>query len=52
MQNRIIEFVRGLRAAGVAVSTAEGMDALRAVQALGIADKPLGANTQYLPPSI
>ncbi|MBK8432867.1 MAG: VWA domain-containing protein [Chloroflexi bacterium] len=41
MQNRIIEFVRGLRAAGVAVSTAEGMDALRAVQALGIADKPL-----------
>jgi uncharacterized protein len=39
MDDRIIEFVRGLRAAGVRVSVAESADALRAVQALGIQDK-------------
>ena len=39
MDDRVIEFVRGLRAAGVRISLAESMDALRAVSALGITDK-------------
>ena len=41
MDNRIIEFVRGLRAAGVRVSSAESADAMRAVQVLGVQDKEL-----------
>lgn len=41
MDDRIIEFIRGLRAAGVRVSVAESADALRAVEALGILDKAL-----------
>ena len=32
MDDRIIEFVRGMRAAGVRVSMAESMDAMRAVE--------------------
>jgi len=39
LDNRIIEFVRGLRAAGVRVSLAESMDGLRAVEVVGIKDK-------------
>ncbi len=39
MDQRIIEFVRGLRAAGVRISLAESIDALHAVKALGIQDK-------------
>ncbi len=39
MDERIIEFVRGLRAAGVRVSVSESIDALRAVHVLGIQDK-------------
>ena len=41
MDDRIIEFVRGMRAAGVRVSMAESMDAMRAVEVLGIGDKEL-----------
>ena len=41
MEDRVIEFVRGLRAAGVRVSLAESMDALRAVEVLGVANKDL-----------
>lgn len=39
MDNRIVEFVRGLRAGGVRVSLAESIDALKAVETLGVADK-------------
>ncbi len=39
MDDRIVEFVRGLRAAGVRVSLAESVDAMNAVEALGIAEK-------------
>lgn len=39
MNERVIEFMRGMRAAGVRVSMAEGMDAFRAIAVLGIADK-------------
>lgn len=39
MDDRITEFARGLRAAGVRVSVAESADALRATQLLGIRDK-------------
>ena len=39
MDNRIIEFIHGLRAAGVRVSMAESQDALHAMSALGITDK-------------
>lgn len=39
MDNRIVEFVRGLRAAGVRVSMAESVDATKAMAALGITDK-------------
>jgi uncharacterized protein with von Willebrand factor type A (vWA) domain len=39
MDKRIVEFVRGLRAAGVRVSMAESVDATNAVAALGITDK-------------
>ena len=41
MDNRIIEFVRGLRAAGVRVSLAESMDAMRAVGVIGVAQKEM-----------
>ena len=41
MDDRIIEFVRGMRAAGVRVSMAESADAMRAVEVLGVADKDL-----------
>jgi uncharacterized protein with von Willebrand factor type A (vWA) domain len=39
MDDRIVEFVRGLRAAGVRVSLAESIDALQAVETLGIGQK-------------
>lgn len=39
MQTRIIEFVAALRAAGVRVSVAESVDALRAVEQAGSADR-------------
>lgn len=41
MDDRIVEFVRGMRAAGVRVSMAESADAMRAVEVLGVADKDL-----------
>jgi|RhiMetdeSRZDD1v2_1073273.scaffolds.fasta_scaffold269025_2 uncharacterized protein with von Willebrand factor type A (vWA) domain len=41
MDDRIVEFIVGLRAAGVRVSVAESADALRAIGATGIADKDL-----------
>lgn len=41
MQDRVIEFVRGLRAAGIPVSTAEGIDAFLAINTIGIADQAL-----------
>jgi uncharacterized protein with von Willebrand factor type A (vWA) domain len=41
LDNRIIEFVRGLRAAGVRVSLAESMDAMRAVGVIGVSEKEL-----------
>ncbi|MFZ0547213.1 MAG: VWA domain-containing protein [Candidatus Promineifilaceae bacterium] len=39
MEDRIIDFVRGLRAAGVRVSMAESVDAMQAVKLLGITEK-------------
>ncbi len=45
MEDRIIQFVRGLRAAGVRVSMAESIDAMRAVEILGVADKDLFRQT-------
>lgn len=41
MDQRIIEFIRGLRAAGVRVSVAESQDALRATAHMGVGDKDL-----------
>ena len=41
MESRIIEFIRGLRAAGVRVSLAESVDAMHAVDVLGIGEKRL-----------
>jgi uncharacterized protein with von Willebrand factor type A (vWA) domain len=41
MDNRIVEFIAALRAAGVRISVAESADALRAVEAAGITDKDL-----------
>ncbi len=41
MDSRVIEFVRGLRLAGVRVSLAESLDALNAVSVLGVSDKAL-----------
>ena len=41
MDDRIIEFVRGLRAAGVRVSMAESVDAMRATEVMGINNKEL-----------
>jgi uncharacterized protein with von Willebrand factor type A (vWA) domain len=39
MDDRIVQFIDALRAAGVRVSVAESADALRAIEATGIADK-------------
>lgn len=39
MDDRIVEFIRGLRAAGVRVSLAESIDALKAVETLGVTQK-------------
>ena len=41
LEDRIVEFVRGLRAAGVRVSLAESVDAMHAVGVIGITDKEL-----------
>lgn len=41
MDDRVVEFIRGLRAAGVRVSLAESMDAMRAIEAMGVSDKEL-----------
>lgn len=41
VDNRIVEFIRGLRLAGVRVSLAESMDALQAVGVIGVLDKRL-----------
>jgi uncharacterized protein len=41
MDQRMVEFVAGLRAAGVRVSLAESADAFRAIQELGIQDREL-----------
>ncbi len=41
MDNSVVDFVRGLRAAGVRVSLAESMDAMHAISALGVMDKEL-----------
>ncbi|MEM7801708.1 MAG: hypothetical protein AAF633_21105, partial [Chloroflexota bacterium] len=45
MDDRVIEFVRGLRAAGVRVSVAESQDALNGVQVLGIGQRQLFKET-------
>ena len=50
MDDRIIEFVRGMRAAGVRVSMAESMDAMRAVEVLGIGDKELFRQSMRVTP--
>jgi uncharacterized protein with von Willebrand factor type A (vWA) domain len=39
MEKRVVDFIRGLRAAGVRVSLAESIDAMQAVGVLGIQDK-------------
>src|SRR5215213_11562893 len=39
MDDRIIQFIDALRAAGVRISVAESADALRAIEATGIAEK-------------
>lgn len=41
MEDRIVAFIRGLRAAGVRISLAESVDAMRAVEILGITEKGL-----------
>ena len=41
MDDRIVEFVQALRAAGVRVSLAESADSLRAVEQLGVMDRSL-----------
>lgn len=41
MDDRVVEFVRGLRAAGVRVSVAESADALEAAQVMGVSDRNL-----------
>lgn len=45
MDQRVIEFVRGLRAAGVRVSVAESQEALNAVGIMGINDRTLFRET-------
>lgn len=39
MDDRVVEFIRGLRAAGVRVSLAESVDAMKGIETLGITDK-------------
>ena len=39
MEKRVIEFIRGMRAAGVRCLLAESIDAMKAVDVLGIEDK-------------
>ncbi len=39
MEDRLVEFIAGLRSAGVRISVAESADAFAAVQALGIRDR-------------
>lgn len=39
MEERLIEFVAGLRAAGVRISVAESMDSFRAVEEIGLQDR-------------
>ena len=41
MDDRIVQFIDALRAAGVRISVAESADALRAIEATGIANKDL-----------
>jgi uncharacterized protein with von Willebrand factor type A (vWA) domain len=41
MDDRLIAFIRGLRAAGVRISVAESADALRAIETIGVANKDL-----------
>src|SRR5262245_15363302 len=41
MDDRIVEFITALRAAGVRISVAESADALRAIEATGIIDKDI-----------
>lgn len=41
MDDRIVEFIAALRAAGVRVSLAESADAFRAIEQMGIADRDL-----------
>lgn len=41
MEDRIIQFIAGLRAAGVRISLAESQDAVRATSHIGIADREL-----------
>ncbi len=41
MDQRIVEFIAGLRAAGVRVSLAESADAFRAIEQLGISERDL-----------
>ncbi len=45
MDGRVIEFVRGLRAAGVRVSLAESREAMMAIQIMGIRDRDLFRET-------
>lgn len=41
MNQRILEFARGLRAAGLTISTAEAIDAFHAISKIGIHNRPL-----------
>lgn len=41
MDKRVVEFIRGLRAGGVRVSLAESMDALHAINALGVTNRDI-----------
>jgi uncharacterized protein with von Willebrand factor type A (vWA) domain len=41
MDQRIVEFIAGLRAAGVRVSLAESADAFRAIEQIGVSDRDL-----------
>lgn len=45
MDDRIVEFIAGLRAAGVRVSLAESADAFRAIEYMGIGDKDVFRST-------
>ncbi len=45
MDDRVIEFIRGLRAAGVRVSVAESQDALKATRVIGIGHRELFRET-------